>query len=173
MRTREPMCHRLTTIAALACVGVLVVVSAGCRTSSTGQPGRTAPIGGSVIVGDVSWRVLYVRRTPAIDRQFTGSERARGFYVIAEMEAERQSQAGNIDWKPLSLVDAQGRDFPATRVAQEAVDDAGLKPLTAPRIAPGTTVSGWVAFDVAPDARQLRLQVSDVAAADYAFIKLP
>lgn len=164
-----------------AAVAAVALAAAGCSAARDSSgilgpgPGRTAPVGGEVTVGDVTWRVLYMRRTPSVDRQFSGTTRAKGTFVLLQVRAERRSRSGRLDSRALSVVDSRGRIFEVDAQARAAVEDAGLEPLAASRISARVPVEGWVAFDVARNSRGLRLRVEDAEreSEDFAFIKLP
>ena len=147
----------------------------GCSLAASPQPGRAVSVGGEVTVADVTWRILDVRRTPYLAKRFAGQTRADGIFILLDVRAQRQSQAGAISWKPLSISDSQHHQFDVDAGALVALDEAALKPLATSHILPKTPVEGWIVFDVPRDARGLRLKILDMDGVDddYAFIRLP
>ncbi len=173
MSESAPSRHFFFSVAAVL---VAIVLLCGCSSDRrAARSGRTVGVGGEVLVGGINWRVLQVKRTAHLARRFAGSMRAEGIFMVLQISAERESEPGPVSASALSIVDSRGREYREGSLAKEAIDEAGLDRLGGEHIAEQVPVEGWVAFDVARDARGLRLKVEDASkrSSDVAFIKLP
>lgn len=119
------------------------------------QKAEAVPIGETVEVGDVAWTVNSAQRATEI-KSF-GSREQGNFVLVDVTFINNGSESVTLDTVSLTVIDDQNR-------ASEADSSLGVQggdELFLEQVNPGVTKQGTAAFEVAPDAQGLILQLGD------------
>jgi hypothetical protein len=150
---------RLRVLTGLLCSALLIVFIAGCASSNGGTVGAYN-IKDQVTVGKAVWKVLAVEKTKTTS---TGSK-ATGEFVFVQLELKNTSnEATNLTGIEVELVDSENNTYNFDSQQNSTfLTSMGKDSIINGRVEPGETVSGWVAFDIPENAKDVKLRVRDV-----------
>ena len=150
---------RLSVITGLLGGLLFVGIIAGCASSNGSSVGKFG-IKDNVAVGTAAWKVLAVEKTKTTS---TGSK-AVGMFVFVEMKLKNTSnEAANLTGIEVELVDADNNTYNFDSQQNSTfLSSMGKDSVIKGRVEPGETVSGWVAFDIAETAKEIKMRVRDL-----------
>jgi hypothetical protein len=143
------------------------------RTEREKKKIETVKIGKNVQVGEVRWKVLEVEKKETIEKEFGESHKAKGIFVLVKLEAEMVGkESGSISESQFKIVDSKNRTFKPDRDASWELPFE--ERFLFEDIQPNVPITGWIAFDIAKDATELKLKIEDLRVFSdlYAFIDL-
>lgn len=177
------------TIAMFFISALIIVLQAGCAPTitaknTTAENQGSQPVsnvveadvslGQEIVTGDIKWVVDAPEKKTTLDADNDNMEpvTADGIFIVVPLTVEvLGKETGLIMPDQLKLIDSQGRRFAADEdpyvsltVAENLIFNKQLNP--------NVRTKGIVVFDVAEDAKGLRLEVNDSAFTTKGYIEL-
>lgn len=138
---------------------VVGAVIAGCA-SINGSSVSSYNIKDEVAVGKTAWKILSVEKM----KTTASGAKAVGEFVFVQAQLKNTSnEAANLTGVEVELVDGDHNTYMINAQDNNTYLTAmGKDGLIKGRVEPGETVTGWIAFDVAEQAKDIKMRVRDL-----------
>jgi len=137
----------------------------GKTTSSptSSQSATTVKMNEDLQVGDVKWKVLEANKENSVgDNQYT-KKQASGVFVVVKVSAELTgNKSGTVDSNQFEIIDSKNRTFKYSSEGQTAIEMSGKEGLFLKQVNPNVPIEGYLVFDIAKDAENLKLKIKDL-----------
>lgn len=130
---------------------------------SSSQGTAAVKVNEDLQVGDVKWKVLEVKKENSVgDNQYT-KKQASGIFVVIKVSAELTgNKSGTVDSNQFEITDSKGRTFKYSSEGQTAIELSGKEGLFLKQVNPNVPIEGYLVFDIAKDATDLKLKIKDL-----------